>query len=447
MTVELFDRANSGRGKFKLVSVDRRGEVMPRADCMDSVCHTWIKLKDFKRSKTEQISELFLVFGIITVNPAFVTCNHIVRRRNGVTTGKPMQYFMAPINTTEFLNFGQIMRYPQSTKALWLLNFHEEFCAFDAYLCLSLSESAGRSLFFTLKPLGVSDFKNVTGSRIEDEISLTKAGPGPALRTGLGPNSKARSRLTTIDRKGQEIHSMSVLAELRALISLKTTVVCRKIWVRISEVGCERWCRWRPVAAGGCGALLGRCAAVVGTVLGGGHTVGQCVSRRGARWSCGGWRSDVREMRVALLVLVWAGAATACGPGRGGTRRRGPRKLVPLVFGQHVPNVSENSLSASGLAEGRITRDDERFKDLVLNYNPEIEFKDDEGTGADRLMTQRSRLFECTRRRARAFPRYERSPPGAAGATFLKTRAFTKLVQASNTVLPPLGRDPRTADS
>ncbi|XP_049870430.1 indian hedgehog protein [Pectinophora gossypiella] len=89
------------------------------------------------------------------------------------------------------------------------------------------------------------------------------------------------------------------------------------------------------------------------------------------------------------LVLLWLGAAAACGPGRGFTRRHGPRRLTPLVFGQHDPNISENSIQASGPAEGRITREDEKFRDLVPNYNPDIEFKDDEGTGADRLMTQR----------------------------------------------------------
>ncbi|XP_035899535.1 protein hedgehog [Anopheles stephensi] len=92
-------------------------------------------------------------------------------------------------------------------------------------------------------------------------------------------------------------------------------------------------------------------------------------------------------MMVVLLALVQLTAG--CGPGRGIGGPRRTRKLLPLVFKQHVPNVSENSLSASGMQEGPISRNDSKFRSLETNYNKDIIFKDEEGTGADRVMTQR----------------------------------------------------------
>ena len=90
---------------------------------------------------------------------------------------------------------------------------------------------------------------------------------------------------------------------------------------------------------------------------------------------------------LMLTMLISSSFVTACGPGRRSAARRHPRKLTPLVFKQHVPNVSENTLGASGLNEGRVSREHKRFLELVPNYNEDILFRDEEGTGADRIMT------------------------------------------------------------
>lgn len=57
-----------------------------------------------------------------------------------------------------------------------------------------------------------------------------------------------------------------------------------------------------------------------------------------------------------------------------------------LQKGDKVPNTSETQ--ASGAIAKKVKRTDPEFEDFVNNSNNKIIFKDEEGTGADRMMTQ-----------------------------------------------------------
>lgn len=93
--------------------------------------------------------------------------------------------------------------------------------------------------------------------------------------------------------------------------------------------------------------------------------------------------------RLGLLaIFTWSSLVQGCGPGPGYGFRHRSRKPTPMPYKTYFPKLSENNLGASGRSEGKITRNSERFNELVCNYNPDIIFKDEEKTLADRFMTK-----------------------------------------------------------
>ncbi|XP_040905700.1 desert hedgehog protein isoform X2 [Toxotes jaculatrix] len=108
------------------------------------------------------------------------------------------------------------------------------------------------------------------------------------------------------------------------------------------------------------------------------------------------WARLAQPGLLAAWTCIWL--VQGCGPGPGYGIRSRPRKLTAMHYKQFFPNFSENNLGASGRAEGKITRNSERFNELVCNYNPDIIFKDEENTNADRFMTKRCK--DCLNRLA-----------------------------------------------
>uniref|UniRef100_A0A1B0AHI3 Hedgehog N-terminal signalling domain-containing protein n=1 Tax=Glossina pallidipes TaxID=7398 RepID=A0A1B0AHI3_GLOPL len=92
-----------------------------------------------------------------------------------------------------------------------------------------------------------------------------------------------------------------------------------------------------------------------------------------------------------LLIICLITSAFGCGPGRsfGFSHRRNLNyRPKPLVQKEHVPNIPEQTLGASGVSEGAIKRDSPNFKKLIWVESDYIVFKDEEGTGADRFMSR-----------------------------------------------------------
>ncbi|XP_071941852.1 sonic hedgehog protein-like [Antedon mediterranea] len=96
-----------------------------------------------------------------------------------------------------------------------------------------------------------------------------------------------------------------------------------------------------------------------------------------------------RKLYHLFVYIVFVGVTFACSPSRPGGSSRGQEPLRPLNYREYVPSISECKVPASGEAEGRIYRDDAAFNELTKNVNTDIEFKDEEDTGADQIMTQR----------------------------------------------------------
>ena len=87
------------------------------------------------------------------------------------------------------------------------------------------------------------------------------------------------------------------------------------------------------------------------------------------------------------IALVFVAACE--GPGDEAPPLAHDRARSELEIGEARPPVAEKD--AAGGATSRITRGSARFRELVECRSSAIVFKDEEGTGADRLMTARLR--------------------------------------------------------
>ncbi|CAK8685582.1 unnamed protein product [Clavelina lepadiformis] len=93
---------------------------------------------------------------------------------------------------------------------------------------------------------------------------------------------------------------------------------------------------------------------------------------------------------ICMLLSLSYVLIDGCHPGGSSGYRYSPRRLSPMLRGQYVPSVSEQTVGASGPFEGVIRRGSPAFyRKLVRNYNTNIIFVDNEHDGSDRVMTKR----------------------------------------------------------
>jgi len=90
---------------------------------------------------------------------------------------------------------------------------------------------------------------------------------------------------------------------------------------------------------------------------------------------------------VVFVTLLMA--ASGCGPGpRFGADRPSLHLTAPLLRDERRPDLSEESVGASGPREGPIYRGTARFKRLVRNYNPDVDFKNADRNPNVRIMSK-----------------------------------------------------------
>ncbi len=100
--------------------------------------------------------------------------------------------------------------------------------------------------------------------------------------------------------------------------------------------------------------------------------------------------------RTALLIAF---VGTACHPlAEDAPELSRGRQATELAIGEARPPIAEST--AAGSLKSTITRESPRFRELVECRSSRILFKDEEQTGADRLMTMRlrARLYRLSER-------------------------------------------------
>ncbi|CDW56653.1 desert hedgehog protein [Trichuris trichiura] len=101
--------------------------------------------------------------------------------------------------------------------------------------------------------------------------------------------------------------------------------------------------------------------------------------------------TTLATISLLVVVAIVVNLCKGCHPSYNFGFRSTIERNQPMIYKERYPNVQETHPLASGPAELRIRRNDVRFKRLVNNTNRNIVFKDEEGTGADRIMTNRCR--------------------------------------------------------